>query len=323
MPDMPTPAPVAPPAAPRPPLARGPVKITPRAQPPVDAKKKGGVGKTIATVILILIILGAIGTAIFMVVKGRPSKAPEAASDADTTQGSEEGTLAPAAENVPAKRMPENQPFWLAHLTFDTTERQVEENGPKTWLYDKEIGLTPKPDDCVEIKDFVDPEVQRRNGVTSAALNDGDVLQLFNLRLQGGNIDGSQGTPSQNLISVMDGLGLDLRFLCENGDDDYAVLFRGDYSSQAQIAKFNPVNKYWDLYQPIPNILDGVFRFHSQVFEDGSPLIATGYGDAGVINWKYWLLTENKTTQLIESCTSAYQFETDTTNLNCEIEYLE
>ena len=56
----------------------------------------------------------------------------------------------------------------------------------------------------------------------------------------------------------------------------------------------------------------------------GNVVLMTGYGDAGVSWWKYYLLErsgEQATATLMEDCTSALQTENETNVLKCNLEY--
>lgn len=86
-------------------------------------------------------------------------------------------------------------------------------------------------------------------------------------------------------------------------------------------------------YQPMGGVTDGMMAYTELV--DGAVVLATGYGDAGVMGWQiYKLNDELSTTELIESCNdrpTAYDngdYSHDSVNydqrtLRCQVAYTE
>jgi len=208
----------------------------------------------------------------------------------------------------------------FSHLALDGDPRTTQGFSDVTWLSSRVGGLSGREDNCEGALSLVDPSQRVGMGIGSAGLADEDVMNLFSTRV---------GVSGINVLGqVLDNQGQYLFSVCTTGNRDYVLLTSESNSSVFTLAEYDDAHSYWLVYQPVNGVMDGAIGLTANVLGD-TPVLATGYGDAGHLWWSYWVPTEYRTLQLIETCTNKPQYAEDGTGtsevdriLTCGVEYV-
>jgi hypothetical protein len=212
----------------------------------------------------------------------------------------------------------------FSHLVVNGEERVIQGQEDATYLY----GLVNDRFDrsgCAAPSQLVD-ESQRSEygfGIGSEGLADPDVVAAFSNRV-------TSGTALSVLGQVLDNQDQILFQICEGKSEDYVILLDST-GTVATLADYDDEHNYWNLYQPIREVMDGAVWLMPDFFATNEPILFNGYGDAGNVWWRYWVPTKAGSTQLIEDCLARpnYYVENGVSKegegrlLSCEVEYVE
>ncbi len=192
----------------------------------------------------------------------------------------------------------------LSNLVFNPPVRPFGGDDGSTWLKDK-LEPTDKIDSCTSFGFNVD----------DSAVTDTNILEALGTA----NTDPSL----KNLTQIMKRSESVLYKVCQGTEDTYAVLLNGNI---ATLLTYDAVLDAWQRSQPVGGVIDGVISVYTDFFGTGSPLLETGYGDGGLLSWRYWVPTEAGATQLLESCVAGtglkgYE-DSEQEMMSCDLEYV-
>lgn len=209
--------------------------------------------------------------------------------------------------------------FW-SHLVLDGEPHEFSEGDEYTWLNGTIMSQAEETntDGCVAVYGLVDEGMRQGMGVSTDALTDPDVLALFSDRVSDAGIT--------NLGITLESFDDSLFKVCTGETEDYVIMLDSS-GGVATLASYGDENSYWQRYQPVGGVMDGVVSLWFEIFPD-TPVLSTGYGDAGWTWWSYWAPTEHYSMQLIERCTNGPKdlgdggLDYETRVITCNVEYV-